>query len=203
MASADRARGSAADGPWSDSRPPSIDGVAEDGVAVTAWINAQEWRVAWYPPSDPPAGVPHGAAAVCLTGDLLVLVSRDGEAWDLPAGRPEPGERPAETLRREIREEACATLTSCTLLGFSQGTCIRGPEQGLTLVRSMWRAEVVLDPSEPRFEIAHRRLVTTGEALDELFAQPRFPRGLRPLYRRAFIEAGLAPGLDAQRAEQA
>lgn len=168
-----------------------------------AWINAQEWRVAWYPPPDPPAGVPHGAAAVCLAGDLLVLVSRDGQAWDLPAGRPEPGERPTATLRREIREEACATLTSSILLGFSHGTCIRGPEQGLTLVRSLWRAEVVLDPWKPRFEIAHRRLIATTRALDQLFAQPRFPRGLRPLYRRAFIEAGLAAPRLARKAREA
>jgi 8-oxo-dGTP pyrophosphatase MutT (NUDIX family) len=96
----------------------------------------------------PPAGVPHGATGVCLAGDLLVLVSRDGEAWDLPAGRPEPGERPLRPSGARFARKH-ARLTSCALLGFSQGTCIRGPEQGLTLVRSLWRAEVVLDPWSP------------------------------------------------------
>jgi hypothetical protein len=55
----------------------------------------------------------------------------------------------------------------------------------------MWRAEVVLGPWKPRFEIAYRRLVPAGRTLGELFGQAAFPTGLRPLYRRFFAEAGL------------
>jgi hypothetical protein len=102
----------------------------------------------------------------------------------------------ADTLRREVREEACAAVTSATLLGFSRGACLRGPEQGLVLVRSLWRAEVRLEAWQPRFEIAHRRLVPADDALGQIFRQPRFPDGLRPLYRRIFAEAGLPFGLD-------
>ena len=165
--------------------------IAADGVAIAAPINGQDWSVAWYPPPDPPPGTPHGAAAVCLADGQVVLVSTDGENWDLPGGRPEPNEALVDTLRREILDAACASVTSCTLLGFTRGTCIRGPEQGLILVRSVWRADVLLDAWQPDFEIVHRRLVPVTAALPELFGQAGFPRELRPLYRRIFGEAGL------------
>lgn len=167
-----------------------MDTIAANGIEIPISMNGQDWRVAWYPPPDPPAGMPHGAAAVCLAGDQLVLVSGDGDNWDLPGGRPEPHETMVGTLRREVREEACATVTSCELLGFSRGACVRGPERGRVLVRSLWRAEVTLQAWQPQFEIAHRRLVPAAEALGQLFAQPRFPDQLRPLYRRLFTEAG-------------
>jgi ADP-ribose pyrophosphatase YjhB (NUDIX family) len=66
------------------------------------------------------------------------MVSGDGDRWGLPGGRPEPGEDWADTLRREVREEACATVTGCRLLGFSRGVCVRGSEAGLVLVRALF-----------------------------------------------------------------
>ncbi|MGH3433932.1 MAG: NUDIX domain-containing protein [Thermocrispum sp.] len=158
-----------------------------NGVEVAFAQDGQDWRVAWYPPPDPPPGRPHGAAAICVLGDQVVLIGNDGATWGLPGGRPGPGESMIDTLRREVAEEACATVTSCRLLGFSRGTCVRGHEQGLILVRSMWRADVRLHPWQPQFEIAHRRLVPAHEAFDHL----HLPAGLRPLHRRAFAEAGL------------
>jgi 8-oxo-dGTP pyrophosphatase MutT (NUDIX family) len=149
--------------------------------------DGQQWRVAWFPPPDPPPGTPHGAQAICITGNQVVLIGNDGLTWGLPGGRPEPGERPIDTLRREVAEEACATVTTCRLLGFSRGTCVHGHEQGLVLVRSIWRANVHVHPWRPRFEIAHRRLVPAEAAYHHL----HIPTGLRPLYRRAFTEAGL------------
>lgn len=164
-----------------------MDDIAVDGVEAAFSQNGQDWRVAWFPPPDPPPGTPHGAAAICVTGDRVVVIGTDGETWGLPGGRPEPGESMIDTLRREVREEACATVTSARLLGFSRGTCVRGHEQGLVLVRSLWLAEVAVEPWEPRFEITHRRLVPAAEA----FACLTLPAGLRPLHRRAFAEAGL------------
>jgi ADP-ribose pyrophosphatase YjhB (NUDIX family) len=161
--------------------------VAVDGVAVAVATDGQDWRVAWHPPPDPPPGTPHGAQAICVAGDQVVLISAGGADWGLPGGRPEPDEGWVDTLHREVREEACATVTSCALLGFSQGTCVRGHEEGLVLVRSVWRAEVRVDPWAPRFEIAHRRLVPAGEAFDRL----AIPDGFDPIYRRMFLEAGL------------
>jgi len=51
---------------------------------------------------------------VTADGDIVVI-SPDGTIWDLPAGRPEPGESWEQTLRRELDEEACATVAGATL----------------------------------------------------------------------------------------
>lgn len=142
-----------------------MDNVAMDSSDLAVSTDGQHWRVRWHGPHDPPAGTPHGAAAVCVTGDRIVLVSSDGRRWSLPGGRPHQDEGWAETLRRELREEACAQVTGCRLLGFTRGVCVRGPQQGLVLVRSLWRAAVRLEGWEPRFEMIHRRVVPPGEAL--------------------------------------
>ena len=160
-----------------------------NGQEVSASVGGQDWRVAWYPPPDPPPGRAHGAEAVCVAGDRVVLVSRDGRLWGLPAGRPEEHEGWVDTLRREVREEACAEVVSSRLLGFTRGICVRGPQEGLVLVRSHWRAEVCVLAWEPRFEMTHRRLVPTEAALRSL----TIPEGLAPLYRRLFAEAAISP----------
>ncbi|QPP09426.1 NUDIX domain-containing protein [Streptomyces bathyalis] len=162
---------------------------AEDGVGFDAAINGQTWHIAWHPPPDPPPGTPHGAEAVCFAGDRIVVVSRDGRRWGLPAGRPERNEQWAETMRREVREEACCEVTGCRLLGYSRGVCVRGHQKGLVLVRSMWRAEVQLEPWDPQFEMAHRRLLPAREA----FRSVTVPDGLGPFHRRLFTEAGVPP----------
>jgi 8-oxo-dGTP pyrophosphatase MutT (NUDIX family) len=133
--------------------------------------NGNPWLAAWHPPDGgPPAGLHHGAAGVCVDpAGRIVLVSEDGVRWDFPAGRPEGDESPAETLRREVWEEACARVTTARLLGYTCGECLGGPEKGRVLHRSVWRAAVEVAPWEPRFEIAHRRLVTA----DEVYATVR------------------------------
>src|SRR5919198_1820655 len=166
--------------------------IARNAHDLRVSSNGGDWRVGWYPPPDPPPGTPHGAAAVCVSGGRVVLVSSDGRRWGLPGGRPEPHEQWADTLRREVAEEACAVVERARLLGFTRGECLNGPEQGLILVRSMWRAEVRLDRWAPRFEIAHRRLVPTDEALRLVtVAEP----GVAPIYRR-MVEEAAVPSAD-------
>ncbi|MCH8910923.1 MAG: NUDIX domain-containing protein [Chloroflexi bacterium] len=128
----------------------------------------------------------HGSAAVCITPDrLVVLVSQDGDSWGLPGGRPQEGEDWRATLDREVFEEACVLVEDALLLGFVQGTCTRGPEEGLVLVRSVWRADVAVRVWEPRHEIRCRNFVPQNDALEQL----SFPEGLRPIYFRWFHEA--------------
>lgn len=159
-----------------------------DGQEVLLRAAGQEWIITWHPPGPPPAGRGHGSAGICVTGDGgIVLVSADGASWGLPGGRPEAGEDWEQTLRREMLEEACAVVLSARLLGFSRGRCIRGHEQGLVNVRAVWRAEVALEPWEPRFEILHRRVVGAGEVL----AQMTLWEGDLPTYLRALSEAGV------------
>jgi ADP-ribose pyrophosphatase YjhB (NUDIX family) len=143
--------------------------MAADGVQIPIGSGGQQWLVSWHPPPVPPDGTPHGAEGVCVTaGGDIVVISPDSTIWDLPAGRPEPGESWEQTLRREMDEEACATVTEARLLGFTRGQCVTGPERGLVLVRSVWRADVELRPWEARFEIADRRVVAAAEVAEAL-----------------------------------
>jgi ADP-ribose pyrophosphatase YjhB (NUDIX family) len=163
--------------------------VARDGQEFAVRSNGGDWLTAWLPPTAVPEGVAHGANAFCvIADDCVVLISDDGERWGWPGGRPEGDESWEQTLCREILEEACATVVDARLLGFCRSVCLTGPEQGLVLVRSIWLAEVELLPWEPRFEIAHRRLVPAAELLAHLWME----EGFEPIYHRALVEAGLA-----------
>ncbi|MCL7427235.1 NUDIX domain-containing protein [Streptomyces sp. YS415] len=164
--------------------------IAEDGVEWSVVSDGHEWRAGWYPPPDPPPGTWHGSAGVCLVQDHIVLVTGDGSRWGLPGGRPEPGEDWYATLRREVEEEACATVVDARLLGYSRGACLQGPEAGVVLVRSHWLAQVRLDPWEPRFEMTARQLVPANEVLARMWIAD----GFAPLYHRMFAEAALATG---------
>lgn len=113
-------------------------------------------------------------------------MSQDGSRWEFPAGRPDGAETWEQTLRRELAEEACVTVEAARLLGFSQGRCVRGGEAGLVLVRSLWRADVQLQPWEPRFETRYRRVVPVGEVLSQISGDAH-----ERTFRRALLEAGV------------
>ncbi|MEX0884909.1 MAG: NUDIX domain-containing protein [Phycisphaeraceae bacterium] len=162
-----------------------------DGQEVHAvHANGQHWRVTWHGPEAVPDGRRHGSAGICIAPDgRAVIVSVDGTRWDLPAGRPEGTEDWEATLRREVQEEACATVTAARLLGFSRGRCVKGHEAGLVLVRAIWRAEVRVEPWQPRFEMRHRRLVPAADLVNQLVIEG--DADYRSTFQRAMIEAGL------------
>jgi NTP pyrophosphohydrolases including oxidative damage repair enzymes len=125
------------------------------------------------------------AEGVCVTGDgEIVLISQDGQRWDFPAGRPEGDETWGETLRREMREEACANGPPGPAAGY-RGACVAGPGQGRVLVRSVGRADVELG-AWPQFEIRHRRVVAASDVTQHLRITTH-PFG--PIIRRALHEA--------------
>ena len=162
--------------------------VAHDGEAFAVRSNGGDWHIAWHAPTAAPQGTAHGANAFCVTADdRVVLISEDGQRWGWPGGRPEGAESWEQTLRREVLEETCAAVVDARLLGFCRAVCLTGPEQGLVLVRSVWWAEVKLLPWEPRFEIAHRRVVPASELLAHFWME----QGFEPIYHRALVEAGL------------
>jgi ADP-ribose pyrophosphatase YjhB (NUDIX family) len=143
--------------------------VTRDGEAFAVRSNGGDWLIAWHTPIAVPVGKPHGANAFCLTADNgVVLISNDGERWGCPGGRPEGDDSWEQTLRREILEETCAIVGDARLLGFCRAVCLSGPEQGLVLVRSVWRAGVELLTWEARFEVAHRRVVPVTALLAHL-----------------------------------
>jgi ADP-ribose pyrophosphatase YjhB (NUDIX family) len=162
--------------------------VARDGEEFAVRSNGGDWLTAWHSPIAIPVGKVHGANGLCVTADRgVVLISNDGERWGWPGGRPEGDESWEQTLRREIWEETCAIVGDARLLGFCRGVCLTGPEEGLVLVRSIWRAEVEVRPWEPQFEIAHRRAVPANELLSHLWMED----GMEAIFHRALTEAGL------------
>ena len=162
--------------------------IARDHEELVVCSNGSDWLTAWHPPVQAPVGTPHGANGLCVTADNgVVLISNDAERWGWPGGRPESDESWEQTLRREILEEACCIVREARLLGFCRSVCLSGPEKGLVLARSIWRAEVDLMAWEPRFEVAHRRVVSK----DELFSNLWMEKGFEPIYHRALREAAL------------
>jgi ADP-ribose pyrophosphatase YjhB (NUDIX family) len=142
--------------------------------------------VSWHAPPVAPSGLPFGATGVCVTSDRrIILVSRDGELWGLPGGRPEGDESPEETLRREILEEACANVTEAQLLGFCRISDIGGPGAGIVKVRSVFLAAVEVQDWRPCFETRHRRLVDMTSVRSQL----TFDAGPAPIYSRMLREA--------------
>jgi ADP-ribose pyrophosphatase YjhB (NUDIX family) len=162
--------------------------VARDGEEFAVRPNGQYWLIAWDSPPTPPVGKVHGADGICLTADRgVVLISKDGKRWGWPGGHPEGDESWEQTLRREIQEETCCIVGDARLLGFCRSACLKGPEEGLVLVRSIWRAEVELRPWKPRFEIPHRRVVP----VNELRSYQWMEEGFEAIYHRVLAEAGL------------
>lgn len=157
-----------------------------DGEELPLEIAGGQWLATWHAPPEAPAGQNHGAGGVCVvSGGQVVLISADGTTWDLPAGRTEGEETWEQTLRREVAEEACATVVQARLLGFARSRCLSGPQAGLVLVRSFWRAQIELGPWQPRFEISHRRLVEPGALA------PLLPPLYARILARALAEAGV------------
>lgn len=101
-------------------------------------------------------------------GGNVVRITQDGERWGFPGGRPEGHETWEETLRREVKEEACVEVTEARLLGFGRGECIRGHEKGLVLVRSIWLANVQVLEWVPELETVGRKFVSPDQVLSEL-----------------------------------
>lgn len=125
------------------------------------------WRVSLHQPNDRPDGDAHGSEAICMIDDRqTVLVRNANGRLNTPGGHPEPGETSEDTVRREVREEACAEITACRLIAFARSEGIAGPESGKTMVRDMYVARVTLLPWEtPEKEIIERLVVPLDDLL--------------------------------------
>jgi 8-oxo-dGTP pyrophosphatase MutT (NUDIX family) len=68
-----------------------------------------------------------GVAAVIRDpqGRILLQERSSGEGWSLPAGAIEPGERPEDAVRREVREETGIVVDPTEILGVYGGAEFR------------------------------------------------------------------------------
>ena len=87
-------------------------------------------------------------AAVIRDGQGRVLLQEKSawEGWSLPAGAIEPGEAPAQALRREVREETGLTVEPREILGVFGGTEFRYKYANGDLVEYtvvLYRCEIV------------------------------------------------------------
>jgi 8-oxo-dGTP pyrophosphatase MutT (NUDIX family) len=131
-------------------------------------------RPAWFtlmaPGWQPPETLVTQAYGFCFTADaLVVLVTRVGDAWNLPGGQVEPGERPLDTLVREVAEEACARVVRARYLACQHVWDPHAPDGPVSHYQTRWWARVELDPWAPHHETVGRRLVAPEHVTATLF----------------------------------
>ena len=134
--------------------------------------NSGTWRVSLHAPDDRPEGAPHGSEAICMVDDAnTVLVRNTAGRLNTPGGHPEPGESSEETMIREVREEACAHVTSWQLIAFARSECLEGERKGHVMVRDMYVARVELLPwKQPASEIVERITVPIDDLVEIMSA---------------------------------
>lgn len=130
------------------------------------------WKVSLHAPDDRPKGAPHGSEAICMIDDEnTVLVRNTAGRLNTPGGHPEPGETSEETMIREVREEACAEVSSWQLIAFARSECLAGERNGHVMVRDMYVARVDLLPWEtPATEIIERLIVPINQLVETMSA---------------------------------
>src|SRR5579862_6711633 len=74
-------------------------------------------RLSWLPGTTCALPV-SGVHAFCFTEGKALLCDIRGRGLSIPGGHPRPGENLLDTIKREIREEACAEVDRAVLAGY-------------------------------------------------------------------------------------
>jgi 8-oxo-dGTP pyrophosphatase MutT (NUDIX family) len=100
-------------------------------------------------------------------GKILLVGSGDAsESWWLPGGGVENGESQEEALRRELMEEAGASVQELELLGHQH---VDDPVDGPYRVSHYWARIDVPSSFEPQHEVRQSLLVQPEQFLAHLF----------------------------------
>jgi 8-oxo-dGTP pyrophosphatase MutT (NUDIX family) len=125
-----------------------------------------------------------GAAGIVRDahGRVLVLKRSDDGQWDLPAGASDPGETPAETVQREVREESGLDVRAMRLAGVFGGREFRHTYPDGSQVEAL---VMVFDCELLGGELRH----DDGEATAaQFFAPHEMPRLIYPYPAELFTE---------------
>ena len=100
-------------------------------------------------------------------GEILLVGSSDDSAtWWLPGGGVENGESEQDTLRRELTEEAGASVRETELLGYQR---VDDPVDGAYLISHYWARIDMPSAFEPKQEVTQTLLVPPDRFLAHLF----------------------------------
>ena len=120
------------------------------------------------PTPSPSARRIHVSAAVIVNDEgRLLLVRKSGTtAFMQPGGKPEPGEDPARTLRRELAEEIGVGVPAEALHPLGTFEAPAANEPGWTVVAEVFAVDIGDTRPVAAAEIAELRWVTRADAAE-------------------------------------
>jgi 8-oxo-dGTP diphosphatase len=120
------------------------------------------------------------AAAIVVAGRLLVVSKKSApDLFYLPGGKPEPGEKPLQTLARELAEELAVSPVAPDFLMEVQATAAL---ENVPMRMSVFRAGLSRPP-RPAAELAQLRWIDSRKS--DVRLAPAVTDHLLPWLRRA------------------